>query len=100
MTTVPSRWANFLNSLATSGGNLFLLSVFSLILMFTTLFLMVKFGPGAPAVITMVASFSSFIGALIGILRGSRIDTPPNTTVDQTITTRTVPPTSDEPPKT
>ena len=94
----PSRWSNFLNSLATSGGNLFLLAMFSLILMFTTITLMVKFGPGNPAVITIVGSFSAFTGAMIGILRGSRIETPPNTTVDQTTTTRTTPPDAPIPP--
>lgn len=88
-----SKWANFLNSLATSGGNLFLLAMFSLILLITTCYLMVHFGPGAPAVITVVSSFSAFTGAMIGILRGSRVETPPNTTVEQTVVTKTVPPT-------
>ena len=94
----PSRWANFLNSLATSGGNLFLLAAFSLVLLFTTIYLMVHFGPGAPAVITVVGSFSAFTGAMIGILRGSRVESaPPNTTMDQTTVTRTVPPAEEAP---
>lgn len=87
-----SKWTNFLNSLATSGGNLFLLAFFSMLLLAVSVFLIVKYGPSAPAVTLVVGSFGTFTGALVGILRGSRIDTPPNTTVDQTTTTKTIPP--------
>lgn len=88
----PSKWSNFLNSLATSGGNLFLLAFFTLTLMAVTVFLMQKYGPAAPTVITIVAAFSTFTGAMVGILRGSRVETPPNTTVDQTTVTKTTVP--------
>lgn len=88
-----SKWANFLESLATSGGNLFLLTVLFILLLIAGLFMMQKWGPGAPTVITIVGLIGTFAGALVGILRGSRVDTPPNTTVDQTIVTKTVPPT-------
>ena len=71
-----SRWTNFLNSLATSGGNLFLLAFFSLLMLGVSVLLMVKFGPSAPAVTLVVGSFGTFTGALVGILRGSRPEPP------------------------
>ena len=86
-------WTAFLNSLATSGGNLFLLGFFSIILLFMVTFVMVHFGPASPSAITLVGSFSAFTGALIGILRGSRVDpVPPNMTATTSTTTSTIPP--------
>jgi hypothetical protein len=87
-----SKWSNFLNSLATSGGNLFLLAFFSLLLLAVSVFLVVHYKPDAPAVTLVVGSFGTFTGALVGILRGSRVDTPPNTTVTTDTHTQTVPP--------
>jgi hypothetical protein len=57
-------WLCFLNSIATPGGNLFLL--FALLCLFipTMILLMIRFGPGAPVVITIVAITSGFAGAI------------------------------------
>jgi len=71
---MASRWTNFLNSLATSGGNLFLLVVFSLIFVCASVVLMLKFGPTVPAVLLLTGLVGTFTGALVGILRGSRDD--------------------------
>lgn len=87
------NWNAFLNSLATSGGNIFMLFAMSLILLAVALYLMIKFGPGAPAVITLVGAFGTFTGALVGILKGSRLDpVPPNVTSTTSTTTSTIPP--------
>lgn len=87
------NWNAFLNSLATSGGNIFMLFMMSLILLVVSLFLMIKFGPGAPAVITLVGAFGTFTGALVGILKGSRVDpVPPNVTSTTSTVTSTIPP--------
>lgn len=89
---LPS-WNAFLNSLATSGGNIFMLFMMSLILLVVSLYLMTKFGPGAPAVITLVGAFGTFTGALVGILKGSRVDpVPSNLTSTTSTTTSTIPP--------
>lgn len=90
-------WTTFLNSLATSGGNLFLLAFFTLVIMFIIIPIMIYFGPSSPSVITLTGAFSAFTGAMIGILRGSRIDTPPNTTVTQDTHTSTIPPVEEAP---
>jgi len=81
-----------------SGGNLFLLTTFSICLLIAGLYMMQRYGPGAPTVITIVGLISTFAGALVGILRGSRVETPPNTTVDQTTVTKTVPPVEEKKP--
>lgn len=92
------KWNAFLNSLATSGGNIFALFIMSLILLSVALYLMIKFGPGAPAVITLVASFGTFTGALVGILKGSRVEpVPPNLTSTTSTTTSTIPPPPEAP---
>ncbi len=57
-------WVCFLNSIATPGGNLILLFVLLLLLIPTMVFLMVKFGPGAPVVITIVTITSGFAAAI------------------------------------
>jgi hypothetical protein len=81
-------WTAFLNSLATSGGNLFLLGFFSLVLMTVSALAMIKYGPGAPVVNTIVGSFMAFTGAMIGILRGSKETDPiPANTMRATSTT-------------
>ena len=69
-------WTAFLNSLATSGGNLFLLAFFSLVMMAVTALAMIKYGPTAPVVTTISGSFMAFTGAMIGILRGSKETDP------------------------
>lgn len=74
-----NKWQKFLDSLATNGGNLFLLAFFSVVLLGVSVFLMIKFGPAHAAVTLVVGSFGTFTGALVGILRGSRSDSAPQT---------------------
>ncbi len=70
-----------------------MLGLFSIILLVMTTYVMVHFGPASPSAITLVGSFSAFTGALIGILRGSRVDpVPPNMTATTSTTTSTIPP--------
>lgn len=57
-------WLCFLNSIATPGGNLFLLFVLLWLFIPTIILLMIKFGPGAPVVITIVSITSGFAGAI------------------------------------
>jgi hypothetical protein len=59
-----SRWQCWLNSLATPGGNLFLLCSLLLLFIPTMILLMVAFGPGSPVVITIVTITSGFAGAI------------------------------------
>lgn len=67
----PSKWGNFLNSLATPGGNLFLLFLLVMLFVPTIILLMIKFGPGAPVVITMASITSGFAGALMNGTNGN-----------------------------
>lgn len=57
-------WQCFLNSLATPGGNLFVLFVLLVLFVPAMVMLMVWYGPGAPVVITMVTITSGFAAAV------------------------------------
>ena len=66
----PNWWTSFLNSLATNGGNLFLLMFLSVVMIGAGVALMVKYGPTAPAVMLIVTSGNNAFVALIAILKG------------------------------
>lgn len=80
-----TRWQSFLTSLATPGGNILILCFFSLIM----LAMVVGTGQkGNQQIITfMLATASTFLGALVGILRGRTSD--PNGTNSTTTTSAT-----------
>ena len=80
-----TRWQSFLTSLATPGGNILILCFFSLIM----LAMVVGTGQkGNQQIVTfMLATASTFLGALVGILRGRTSD--PNGTSSTTTTSAT-----------
>ena len=80
-----TRWQSFLTSLATPGGNILILCFFSLIM----LAMVVGTGQkGNQQIVTfMLATASTFLGALVGILRGRTSD--PNGTNSTTTTSAT-----------
>lgn len=79
-----SKWQAFLNSLATAGGNLFVLAFFAVVTMSGSVVILLKFGPSNPVVATIVGtlSASTFVGALVGILRGNSATDHPAPPVD------------------
>jgi len=64
-----TRWQQFLDSLASKGGNLFVLSLFvsSLLL----LVMHVRNEPNGQALTVILSTFSGFSGALLSALTGS-----------------------------
>jgi hypothetical protein len=85
-----TRWQSFLTSLATPGGNILILCFFSLIM----LAMVVGTGQkGNQQIITfMLATASTFLGALVGILRGRTSDPSGNSTSNTTTTATVVTP--------
>lgn len=68
-------WLCFLNGWATPGGNIVLLTILLCLFVPTIIILMVKYGPGAPVVITLVTitgGFASSITTRMGITTDSR----------------------------
>lgn len=57
-------WYCWLQSWASPGGNLVLLTLLAIIFVGTMVFLMVRYGPAAPVVITIAALASTFAGAI------------------------------------
>lgn len=58
-------WYCWLQSWASPGGNLVLLTFLTLVLVATMVLLMIKYGPGAPVVITIVSIATGFAGAIM-----------------------------------
>ena len=85
-----NRWQSFLTSLATPGGNILILCFFSLIM----LAMVVGTGKdGTQQIITfMLATASTFLGALVGILRGRTSDPSGSSTTPVSSATITTPP--------
>ena len=59
-----SGWYCWLQSLATPGGNLFVLFVLLAVFVPAMIYLMVWYGPGSPVVITLVTITSGFAAAM------------------------------------
>jgi hypothetical protein len=67
-----SRWQSFLTSLAIPGGNILILCFFSLILLAMVLY---SGNHANQQIVTFIlTSASTFLGALVGILRGRSTD--------------------------
>jgi len=66
-----SRWQNFLNSLSTRGGAIFLLFVLSLIGFFITLHIVHHNEDQSMFAAGLIATVSNFTGALLLALKGS-----------------------------
>lgn len=71
----PSWWGTFIDSLATEGGNLALLSFFVVFMLCVLIFTFVRYGPSSPSAITIGNAFMGFVGALTLSLRGRRQST-------------------------
>lgn len=72
------KWQYFLNSLATVGGNLFLLMLFVLITLALVVHILHGDNKDSSQVTTVILStFSAFSGALLQALRGRTTDTNP-----------------------
>lgn len=59
-----NSWYCWLQSWASPGGNLVLLSILTVLLLTAMVLLMIKYGPGAPVVITIVSIASAYAGAI------------------------------------
>jgi xanthosine utilization system XapX-like protein len=81
------KWQYFLNSLATVGGNLFVLTVFVLILLGLVLYTLRVPSANPQVVTTIVGTFGSFSGALLLGLKGRSTDTNPSNVTSTTTTT-------------
>ena len=85
------KWQYFLNSLATVGGNLLLLSMFVLLFLGLVLYALRVPSANPQVVTTIITTFTSFSGALLLGLKGRTTDTNPSN-VTSTTTTTTIPP--------
>ena len=66
-----TRWQQFLDSLASKGGNLFVLVLFVSSLLLLTLHVFHRgYDPNSQAVTVILSTFSSFSGALLAALTG------------------------------
>jgi hypothetical protein len=72
------RWQAWLNSLATVGGNLFLLTFFVLVFLSLVLFVLHDANANAQIVTTVASAFTSFSGALLLGLKGRTSDPNPS----------------------
>ncbi len=93
------KWQYFLNSLATVGGNLFLLAMFVLVFLGLVLFVLHDPSANVQVVTTVTSAFTGFSGALLLGLKGRTTDANPSTTggtttssTTQTTTTPAIPP--------
>jgi len=72
------KWQYFLNSLATVGGNLFVLLTMVLILLGLVLYTLHDTNANSQIVTVVSSTFSGFAGALLAALRGRSTDTNPS----------------------
>jgi hypothetical protein len=63
-------WQKFLDSLATKGGNLFVLSLFVASLLLLVLHVLHRGGGSDPVTTVLLSTFSGFSGALLAALTG------------------------------
>lgn len=82
-----TRWQQFLTSLSTPGGNLFLLVTF-VVLLLVLVFHILHSSGDAQVTTVILSTFSAFSGALLQAFKGRSSDLP-NTS---TLTTNTAPP--------
>ena len=73
------KWQYFLTSLATAGGNLFVLAVFVLILLSLTVYVLLHASGNTQVVNAITGAFTTFSGALLLALKGRHDDTNPPT---------------------
>ena len=89
------KWQYWLNSLATIGGNVFLLCAFVLIFLVLTVYCCMRPNTNPQVVGVVTSAFTSFSGALLLSLKGRTTDVNPSTTggtsVSSTTQTTTVP---------
>lgn len=62
---MKSRWESFIESLDTKGGQLLILLSCFLVSLGSCIFVVVKYGPGAPVAISIVGVLTTFVGALV-----------------------------------
>jgi FtsH-binding integral membrane protein len=89
------KWQYFLNSLATVGGNLFLLAIFVGVFLGLVLFVLHDTSANVQVVTTITSAFTGFSGALLLALKGRTTDTNPSTgggTTTSSTTTETTSP--------
>jgi hypothetical protein len=67
---MSNKWQGFLDSLATTGGNILILVLFAFILLVGSVYVMIKFGPSIPTVAFVTGSYGQFQGALLMALVG------------------------------
>ena len=101
---MKDSWQFFLNSLATVGGNLFLLAMFVLLFLGLVLYTLHDANANMQVVTIVTSTFSSFSGALLLGLKGRVTDVNPSSNVGgtsgstssttQTTTTPPPPPTT------
>src|SRR5271157_3428929 len=94
---MKDSWQFFLNSLATVGGNLFLLAMFVLLFLGLVLYTLHDANANTQVVTIVTSTFSSFSGALLLGLKGRVTDVNPSTpngtsTTSSTTQTTTTPP--------
>lgn len=89
------KWQYFLNSLATVGGNLFVLSIFVLLFFGLVLYTLHDASANVQVISTVTGAFTTFSGALLLALKGRTTDANPSTTggttFSTTIETKTTP---------
>lgn len=69
-------WLQLLGEfLESKGGQLAILMACIVLSMFTTCFVMIKFGAGAPVAITISGVLTTFVGALVGLVSGKSAST-------------------------
>ena len=91
---MAGKWQYFLTSLATSGGNLFLLVSFVILLLALVLHVLHDSTSNGQVTTVILSTFSAFSGALLQALRGRSGDTNPipgGTTTTAVTTTSTIP---------
>lgn len=76
--TMNGKWQYFLNSLATIGGNVFLLCFFVLVFLGLVLYTLHDAGANSNVVNTVTNAFTGFTGALLLSLKGRTTDTNPS----------------------
>jgi hypothetical protein len=70
------KWQTWLTSLSTPGGNLFVLSLFVILLLVLTVHVLEGHDSGGQVETVILATFSGFSGALLQALRGRSADVP------------------------
>lgn len=84
-----NRWQSFLTSLATPGGNILILCLFSIVMLIAVLLSCYGTMSKDQQIVTfLLTTAASFFGALVGILRGRTSD-PSGSTGTTTTTSAT-----------